>query len=243
MERSPGQRLALTLVAGAGGPAAVAAALVPVRTSFAPPAAALILVALVLAVAVLGNRLAGAVAAVSSAAWFDFFLTSPYERFAISHLSDVETTVSLLLVGLFVTELAARNRQHHGASEERMDFVAVIYGLAELISTGASSAEVLDRARRELSGVLALRDCRFEAGTTLHLSTRIEHNAELVSRPVALGGEPASIALGVEHAGQSFGRFVLVPEPGSSLTAAQRLTAVAIADQVGAALAEERRSA
>ena len=46
-------------------------------------------------------------AAVSPAAWFDFFLTQPYERFAITHREDIETTVLLVAVGAAVTELAS----------------------------------------------------------------------------------------------------------------------------------------
>jgi K+-sensing histidine kinase KdpD len=38
---------------------------------------ALVLVVAVVAVAAIGNRLAGALAAVSAAAWFDFFFTVP----------------------------------------------------------------------------------------------------------------------------------------------------------------------
>ena len=74
-------------------PLVVAAALVPFRGNFASTAAALVLVLVVVAVACFGNRLAGWLAALSAAAWFDFFLTKPYERFAITHRPDVETTV------------------------------------------------------------------------------------------------------------------------------------------------------
>ena len=66
-------------------PVAVAAALVPFRGNFASPAAALVLVLVVVAVASFGSRFAGALAALSAAAWFDFFLTKPYERFTITH--------------------------------------------------------------------------------------------------------------------------------------------------------------
>ena len=54
----------------------------------------------VVAVAASGYRLAGYLAAVSTAAWFDFFLTQPYERFSITHRTDaIETTVLLLVIG------------------------------------------------------------------------------------------------------------------------------------------------
>ena|SRR5487761_2169511 len=78
------------------------------RSSFADTASALVLVAVAVAVAANGSRVAGFVAAVSASLWFDFLLTRPYERFAISHQPDVETAVSLFVAVIAVTELAAR---------------------------------------------------------------------------------------------------------------------------------------
>ena len=71
-----------------------------------------LLVTVVVAVAANGQRVAGLLAAVSAAAWFDFFLTQPYERFAITHREDIETTVLLVAVGAAVTKLAGRGRRH-----------------------------------------------------------------------------------------------------------------------------------
>ena len=70
----------LAVIAGVAAPLALAAILVPFRTNFANTDAALAMILLVVAVAAVGNRLAGYVAALSAAAWFDFFLTRPYER-------------------------------------------------------------------------------------------------------------------------------------------------------------------
>lgn len=72
---------------------------------------ALLLVVTVVAVAAAGNRMAGALAAVSAAAWFDFFFTQPYERLTIRHSSDVTTFVLLLAVGMAVSQLAAWARR------------------------------------------------------------------------------------------------------------------------------------
>jgi len=85
----------LVNLCGVLAPLIVAACLVPARAALAGTAAALILVAVVAAVAILGSRLAGVLAAASSGLWFDFFLTRPYERLAISHRADLETTISL----------------------------------------------------------------------------------------------------------------------------------------------------
>jgi K+-sensing histidine kinase KdpD len=52
-----------------------------------------VLVLWVVAAASTGVRLAGVLAALSSAVWFDFFLTAPYLTFVIIDRADIETTV------------------------------------------------------------------------------------------------------------------------------------------------------
>src|ERR1022692_4229140 len=69
-------------------PLVVAAVLLPLRASWSNTNVALLLVVAVVAVAALGNRVAGALAAVSATAWFDFFITRPFERFTIAKPAD-----------------------------------------------------------------------------------------------------------------------------------------------------------
>ena len=101
----------LALAAGLVSPLLVALALVPFRADLSHTNAALVLVVVVVAVAALGSRMAGVLAALSAAAWFarggaaigHSFLTRPYETFDISASADVETAVLLLVVGLIVS--------------------------------------------------------------------------------------------------------------------------------------------
>ncbi len=86
--RMPG-RDRLAVLAAFAAPPAVAAITVPWRASFPNTDAALLLILVVVAVAANGYRLAGYVAAVSAAIWFDFFLTRPYERFTILRGADI----------------------------------------------------------------------------------------------------------------------------------------------------------
>jgi K+-sensing histidine kinase KdpD len=97
----------LVMLAALIGPLVVSAGLVPFRDNFANTNAVLLLVLVIVAVAVSGNRVAGVVAALTVAVWFDFFLTRPYQTFVITDRNDVGTTVLLLAVGVGVTELAA----------------------------------------------------------------------------------------------------------------------------------------
>ncbi|MGZ8749735.1 MAG: DUF4118 domain-containing protein, partial [Pseudonocardia sp.] len=96
----------LTLVAAVLAPVAVSALLSLVRGLITNNNAALVLVLVVVAVAATGDRVAGLVAAVVSAAAFDFFLTQPYLTFAINQRDDIEAAVLLALIGLAVTEIA-----------------------------------------------------------------------------------------------------------------------------------------
>lgn len=138
MERIRLHRDQMALLAGIVLPLAVAGILVPFRSSFANTAAALILVAVIVAVAAIGNRVAGFVATVSATVWFDFFLTRPYEKLDITHRPDIETAVCLFVVGIIVTELAARNRHHHAAAVEEADFVGLIHDVSELAAVRCS---------------------------------------------------------------------------------------------------------
>ena len=157
-------------------PLGVAAALVPFRTSFALPAAALVLVLVVVAVGSFGNRLAGLVAALSAAAWFDFFLTKPYERFAMTQRPDIETAISLFVVGIAVTELAARNRHHRVVADEHSEYVAALYRLSELAAEGAPAEQVLAEASDELVQLLHLRSCRYEPQLSARRVGQIDHD-------------------------------------------------------------------
>src|SRR5499433_4027151 len=106
----------VAVVVALAAPLALAAILVPFRASFPNTDAALAMLLVVVAVAANGYRLAGILAAVSAAVWFDFFLTRPYEQFTITRRTDIETTILLLIIGIAVTELAVWGRRQYTAA-------------------------------------------------------------------------------------------------------------------------------
>jgi len=241
-------RDAIAIVAGLVLPVAVAGALVPFRGSFASTASALVLVAVVVAVAANGSRVAGYIAAASASLWFDFFLTQPYERFAITHRPDIETAISLFVVGIAVTELAARNRYHHNVAVEESDYIGLVCYLSELVASGAPANQVIERASAELIDLLHLRDCKFDPTSTEASVTSIEHDGNVSHGRLRWGAHQMGLPgrqldLFVQSRGQVLGRFVLVPTPGWPVPLQRRVIAVAIADQVGAALVPRLRSA
>jgi len=105
--------------------------------------AALVLVLLVVAAASAGIRLAGVFAALSSAVWFDFFLTAPYLAFAIIDRADIETTLLLVLVGLAVSDIAYWGRTQQAEASRHEGFLAGVIEAAGVVAAGDSPTETL----------------------------------------------------------------------------------------------------
>ncbi len=241
METIRAYRNQIALAAAVVLPLSVAAILVPLRSGFANTASALILVAVIVAVAALGNRVCGFLATISATLWFDFFLTRPYEKLAITHRPDIETALSLFVVGVIVTELAARNRHHHATATQEADYVGLIYDVSELAASGAPENEVVERVRGELVELLNLRGARYDAAKADRPMIRLDHDARVLLGggiwDVDHSGLPGrEIELLVQARGEMLGRFVLTPSPGAPVSYEERVVAVALADQVGAAL-------
>lgn len=224
-------------------PLLVSVALVPFRDSFANTNAALVMVLLIVAVAAVGSRVAGIVAAASAAVWFDFFLTRPYQQLTITDQADVETTVLLLAVGVGVTELAAWGRRKDALAQREAGYLAGIEAAAEAVAAGGSSGELIDEVSRQLVRVLGLRSCRFEEGVAgLGRPPRLRGDGQVEWQrrvwDVEREGLPTDgeIELLVESRGQIQGRFMLDASSDAHPSMTQRLVAVTLASQVGASL-------
>ena len=242
-----GRGLLVGVAVGLPSTVAIGAAMATARSFFDTTNAALVLTIVVVAVAALGGRPAGVITALGAVASFDFFHTRPYLSLAIDSREDIETTVLLLVAGLFVGSIAtaghrARRREGTARSEIRR-----IHRVAEVAASGRQPAEVIAVAQAELGDLLTLSDCRFEAVPFVDTSRypRIARNGTVELQPhvrFAVGDHgrtgfelPAEGAeLPVLARGQQIGRFVLVPTPGTAVPLDDRLVAVAIADQVGA---------
>jgi hypothetical protein len=189
------------------------------------------------------GRPVGLVAAVSSAVWFDFLWTRPYQALAIRAREDVETAVLLVLVGLAITEIAAWGRRQQAAASREAGFRDGLLAAAEAVATGDSPTAVIDRVAEQLVPLLGLERARFDHGTGLG-HPRLAHDGSVVWRDrtvdVDADGLPPErpTELLVESGGQFRGRFLLTPRPEARPTRAERLVAAALADQVGASLAD-----
>ncbi|HEY1643571.1 MAG TPA: DUF4118 domain-containing protein [Streptosporangiaceae bacterium] len=232
----------IALAAALAAPPAAAAALLPWRGNWSNTNVALLLMVVVVAVATIGSRRAGALAALGAAAWFDFFFTVPYDRFTIRSQADITTFVLLLVVGLAVSQLAARARRLKAVTITAAAYLAQLHQTALLAQSAPAPQVVVDHVRDQLIDVLGLAGCRFEYGTLLGRPARLEPDGTVLAggipRDVDAAGLPAGdLELRVFGSGQYYGRFMLTPAPGSRPTLQARLVAVSLAGQAGHALA------
>src|SRR6478609_5513278 len=238
----------LVVTASAVVPLAACGILAPFRDTFANTNAALVLVLLVVAAASTGIRPAGIVAALSSAAGFDYFLTEPYNTLNISDGADIETAVLLLLVGTAVTEVALWGRREQARASREKGYLDGVLGTAATVAAGRSSiGELIDHVCRQVVEILQIDGCRFDAGTrsglpTLDPTGTVTRHGRAVD--VSRQGLPTDsmIALMVRSGGVTYGQLLLTAATHVVRPSRQQLrVAVTLANQVGAALAGAER--
>ncbi len=228
-------------------PIFVAAALVLVRDEVANANVALALVVFVVLAAAIGGRGPGMLAAVVSALSFDFFHTRPYLSLTIDSQDDVETTALLLTVGLIVGTIASRALRARASAEAAGEEIRRIHRLADKVAAGVDATDVITAAQHELTELLTLRSCRFDAPPFADAFPRLARSGVIEGPTVwRIAGDgfelPAEgVELPVLARGQQVGRFVFTPTAGVGVTLEQRVVALALADQVAAALGTPRR--
>jgi len=237
----PGARTLLGLIVAVAAPFAVAGALVPLRSHAPNATIALILAVVVAALATTTTRSAALVAALSASVGFDLFQTRPYGSLAITRSQDVQTTLLLLVIGLIVGQLSARNRQHRRSAADSSYDLARIHSVAEMVAQGEPVDQVILAVGNEVQDLLGLKSCRFDRTFADVPGPFIEREGALSWGAVrwgfgTLGLPTVEVSLIVESQSRPLGRYVLVARPGRRVTTEQLLTAVALADQVGAAI-------
>jgi K+-sensing histidine kinase KdpD len=210
----------LAVLAALVVPLALAAVLLPFRASWSNTNVALLLVVAVVGVAAIGSRTAGVLAAVGAAVWFDFFFTAPFETFAIHESADITTAVCLLLVGILVSQLAARARRLRVVAITDAGYLAQIHEAAALTQSERSADAVVNYVRQQLVGLLDLDGSRFEYGSLLGHPPRLEPDGTVTDGRgrwnVEHAGLPAAeIELRTFGQGQYYGRFMLAPKRGA----------------------------
>jgi Domain of unknown function (DUF4118) len=243
VSREPDRSPALVgLAVAALGPVVVALLLVPVRSEVDNANLALVLVFVVVAAAILGGGRAGALAAVVATMAFDFFLTQPYLSLKIETSDDLETVLVLLGVGLVVGAVASRGRRSRYGRERAAEAITRVHRVAERVARGTPIDDVVRVVTGELKALLRLQDCWLEFRPFVYVMPVLERGGTIAeSEHHWFGGGLALSDDGVELAvlerGDVIARFVLIGDPTHTVTIEERVVAVALADQLGLALA------
>jgi len=228
-------------------PLGVAAGFVPLRASFTNAGAALVFVALIEGLAISGRRAGGYLSTASSALWFDFFLTPPYERLTMTQRDDIETTVALLVIGAVVTELAARSRRHRERAGIEGAHVTALAATASAVAGTATLEDTLSGVSRALRELLHLTSCEFEVDASgppyaqILADGRVLHiGMSWPAHEIGIPGPRAQIDCAWR--GEVLGRFLLTPARGRAVSLEDRVTAVALVNQVAALVHQQRRA-
>jgi hypothetical protein len=238
------ERLGLTgaWIAALLTPLVSAALMIPLRPHTQPSNLALVMVAVVAASSVPGYVLPAVASGLSAGAWFDFFLTRPYERFAISSGSVVQTALLMTAVATIVGAISARRRQAGEKARRTGEEVVGLYVTAQMLSAGSRVDLVLATVADQLTEVLSLSQCAFdsgpapESGPTLDRAGGLDWEGQPWS-PTSHGWPPVPVSLPVDSAGRAVGRFLLHGRtPAEPVTLDRLMTALALADLAGAAL-------
>ncbi|HLX88992.1 MAG TPA: DUF4118 domain-containing protein [Acidimicrobiales bacterium] len=222
-------------------PTILGAALYPARGHLVPANLALLFVVCTAVIATFGQRGAAVVAAVASGLSFDYFCTVPYLTLQMSRASDVTTTLLLVVVGLIVGQLASSMRRARGRAGEATDRLERVHALGQQVAMGAEPAFMVAAVARELRDLLHLKDCRFTREPEAGIRTRIRGDGsvtigELVWAAERYGLPTQRVALPIRSRGRVLGAFVLTPTPACPVDRERRVTAVALADELGSAL-------
>jgi hypothetical protein len=223
------------------GPLVLTLVLLPFRSQLPTATVALGLAVLVSLLGAMGTRVTALIAAVSASVCFDVAFTRPYGSLAISHPQDIETTALLLVGGLIVGQLSARNRSNRGRALQTSKDLSHVQAIAEMMAAGAAPDEVVTAVAEELQDLIGLRSCRFDTSFPDRPGPRIDRNGNVSWGRLwwsfdTLGLPGKEISIDVEHDQRRLGRYVLVAEPGTKVRRNQLLAAVTLADQAGAAL-------
>ena len=233
------------IAAAAIAPLLCCAGLAFLREGITTATAVLVLVLIVVAAAATGDRLAGMVAALSSGAGFDVFLTEPYGRFTIKDRSDIAVTVLLVLVGIAVTEIALWGRRQEVRASRRAGYLDGVLGTSKIIALRkASSDDLIDHVAHQIVQVLDIDGCRFVLGAGPGPEdASLDHDGDVSRRGyrvnVERDGLPTDeqIGLVVRQGSVLHGQFVLTAATRVVRPSVEQLrVAVLLADQVGAAL-------
>jgi K+-sensing histidine kinase KdpD len=209
----------------------------------------LVLVLCVVAAAATGDRVAGLLAAVSSGAFFDFFLTEPYGSLSISRADDVEAAVLLVLISLAVTEITLWGHRQREQAFRHTGYLEGVLGTARAVAEGELPASaVVGIVESQIAQVLEVESARFVEGPVRdNRVALLDHDGNVTrgERLVDVGrsGFPTDeyVAVPVRRGTVVVGHFLVASATRTAYPSIeQRQVAVLLADQVAVAVSGGR---
>ncbi len=200
----------------------------------------LVFVLIVIAVAAMGDRVGGVLAALSSALWFEFFLVPPVLSFSIDKRDDMVLAVLMVVVGIGVTELAVWGIRQDAELGRQ---IGIVNGLAEVASSSAAGVPPSDlevRISHGITAVLGAERCTFVPGPVPSFGAILGRDGE-----VSVGGSPSDVArnglpvdqplmIPVFRHGEPVGSFRVVSATRRIRPSRENLrAAILLADQLG----------
>jgi K+-sensing histidine kinase KdpD len=167
-------------------PFAISGVLFLLHGVIAAPAAALILVLLVVGAAATGDRTSGILAGLSGAVGFDFFLTQPYLDLHIANGEDIELAVLLLLVGLAVNELALWGGRQRAAASEQAGFISGVLEVSDLVARGVPGTEAVDTVAGHIRHSLAAERVDYRTGPPSPEDAVIQRDGSVTLQGISL---------------------------------------------------------
>jgi K+-sensing histidine kinase KdpD len=133
---------------------AFSAALAPFRPGISRAIPALALVIPVVAVALVGGRLAALVTAIAGAAAFSFSFVPPYDRVSIASAEDWAALGVFLVVALVVGTLVANQAERRQAAERQAEEVRALLAERERLREEADRVAVMEVVDQQRSALL-----------------------------------------------------------------------------------------
>lgn len=170
-------------------PLLVAGAVFLLRSLVNGSSAAVILVMVVVAVAAVGDRPSGVLAALAAAIGYDFFVAAPRLDFDIDDIADVQMAVLLLIVGVAVTELALWGRRQQAIASQRAGYMSGVLESAGLAARGVPVSEAIPTVAGHIWHTLGAEVVAYESGAPHRDCAIIERDGR-----VTFQGDPLDVA-------------------------------------------------
>ena len=130
---------------------AVTLAGLPIRAAIAPTNLVMLYLLAVVIAATRWGRGPSVVSAVLSVLFFDFFLVPPYLTFRVSDAQYLLTFIGLLVVGLVVSTLAAREREQAEMIQRRETYTAALYALSRDLASTVDLGAIIQTVIKHIS--------------------------------------------------------------------------------------------